>query len=93
MGLSRHSVISRQEDDLYNKWQIIEKVENKLEHQNHLNHNQSALSKFELTLRDPTPPTLSTRMRKRPELRHTDSSNIIKMRNNFRNYREEWERE
>jgi hypothetical protein len=39
MGLSRHSVISRQEDDLYNKWQIIERVENKLEKQTQVNSN------------------------------------------------------
>ncbi len=90
MGLSRHSVLSRHEEDLYNKWQIIEKVENKMEQQSLLNSNQSAISKFDLTIRDHTP---STRLKKRPDVRQTDTSSIVKMRTNFRNYREGWQRD
>lgn len=93
MGLSRNSVVSRQEEDLYNRWQIIEKVESKLEKQTQLNSNELAISRFDLTLRAPTPNTPASRLKKRPEWRHTDSSSILKMRNNFRNYREVWERE
>jgi hypothetical protein len=32
-------------------------------------------------------------LKKRPDVRQTDTSSILKMRTNFRNYREGWERE
>jgi hypothetical protein len=57
LGLSRHSVLPRQEEQFFNKWQILERVETKMDPKTQI-ENSLTLPRFELTTRDNSTPTI-----------------------------------